>query len=258
MSGSTWDDLVEQDEFDEYLERQFLRQQDWIPIRSTYLILFSLLLATAKKCGPRVSRIVVAGRRGWRSRNRQEAATFTTAFMRLSAPSCSLKRRPTAWCPNGKVAIRQDAKWSVPEPELALLISSTAKILGYTIGNDMSARDIEGENPLYLPQAKVYNRSCALGPCILVSSSPLPRSTTIRLDILRQTSTAFTGSTTLQELKREPAQLVDYLYRENSFPHGCLLLTGTGIVPPDSFTLNRGDEIRIAIEGIGNLINFVE
>ena len=160
--------------------------------------------------------------------------------------------------PYGKVGIRQDAKWSVPEPELALLISPSAKILGYTIGNDMSARDIEGENPLYLPQAKIYNRSCALGPCILVSPDPLPRSTTIRLDILRQGNVSFSGTTTLAELKRELKQLIDFLYRENSFPYGCVLLTGTGIVPPDSFTLEHGDEIRIAIEGIGNLVNVVE
>lgn len=158
---------------------------------------------------------------------------------------------------HGKVAIRQDAVWSVPEPELTLLVSPSGKILGYTIGNDMSSRDIEGENPLYLPQAKVYNRSCALGPGILVSSEPLPASTEIRLSILRMGQVAFAGSTTLASLKRDPATLVHYLYRDNAFPHGCFLLTGTGIVPPDSFTLNRGDEIRISIQGIGTLVNFV-
>lgn len=157
----------------------------------------------------------------------------------------------------GKVAIRQDANWSVPEPELALLVSPSGKILGYTIGNDMSSRDIEGENPLYLPQAKVYDRSCALGPGILVSSEPLPRSTEIQMDILRDGKSAFCGSTTLKELKREPDTLVHYLYCDNSFPNGCFLLTGTGIVPPDSFTLHHGDEIQIAIDGIGNLTNFV-
>lgn len=158
---------------------------------------------------------------------------------------------------NGKVAIRKDASWSVPEPELTLLISPGGKIIGYTIGNDMSSRDIEGENPLYLPQAKVYNRSCALGPGILVSSSPLPTTTAIKLDILRAGQSAFAGSTTLASLKRDPASLVEYLYRENNFPNGCFLLTGTGIVPPDEFTLNPGDEIRISIEGIGTLVNFV-
>ena len=159
--------------------------------------------------------------------------------------------------PYGKVAVRRDANWSVPEPELALLISPAAKILGYTIGNDMSSRDIEGENPLYLPQAKVYDRSCALGPSILVTSEPPLPSTVIRLDITRQGATAFRGSTSLKELKRELMTLVHYLYLDNSFPHGCFLLTGTGIVPPDSFTLSPGDEIRIAIDGIGTLVNVV-
>lgn len=158
---------------------------------------------------------------------------------------------------NGKVAIRKDASWSVPEPELTLLISPGGKIVGYTIGNDMSSRDIEGENPLYLPQAKVYNRSCALGPGILVSSSPLPTTTAIKLDILRAGQPVFSGSTTLASLKRDPGELVEYLYRDNTFPNGCFLLTGTGIVPPDAFTLNPGDEIRISIDGIGTLVNFV-
>jgi 2-dehydro-3-deoxy-D-arabinonate dehydratase len=159
--------------------------------------------------------------------------------------------------PNSKVAIRDDASWSVPEPELTLVIARSGKIVGYTIGNDMSSRDIEGENPLYLPQAKVYDRSCAIGPCILVAPGPLPPSTEIRLEIRRGGEIHFSGSTALSALKRDPAQLVDYLYRNNSFPSGCLLLTGTGIVPPDSFTLQRGDEIRITIPPIGTLINTV-
>jgi 2-dehydro-3-deoxy-D-arabinonate dehydratase len=159
--------------------------------------------------------------------------------------------------PNGKVAIRTDASWSVPEPELTLVITRSGKIVGYTIGNDMSSRDIEGENPLYLPQAKVYDRSCAIGPCILVAPGPLPPSTEIRLEIVRGAKTEFSGSTTLSALKRDPKQLVEYLYRDNSFPSGCLLLTGTGIVPPDAFTLKKGDEIRIAIPPIGTLMNSV-
>ena len=157
----------------------------------------------------------------------------------------------------GKVAIREDAMWSVPEPELTLLVSPGGKILGYTIGNDMSSRDIEGENPLYLPQAKLYNRSCSLGPSVLVASEPLPSSTTIAMEILRAGKSEFSGSTTLSSLKRDPAALIHYLYRDNVFPRGCFLLTGTGIVPPDAFTLNQGDEIRITIDGIGTLINFV-
>jgi 2-dehydro-3-deoxy-D-arabinonate dehydratase len=145
----------------------------------------------------------------------------------------------------------------VPEPEIAVCINARAEIVGYTIGNDVSSRDIEGENPLYLPQAKIYHRSCALGPGILVSSSALPASTEIRLAILRAGQAAFSGATTLAKLKREPAGLVDYLYRDNSFPNGCFLLTGTGIVPPDSFTLKNGDEIQIVIDRIGTLTNVV-
>jgi 2-dehydro-3-deoxy-D-arabinonate dehydratase len=159
--------------------------------------------------------------------------------------------------PNAKVAIRGDAQWSVPEPELTLLITPRGKIVGYTIGNDMSSRDIEGENPLYLPQAKVYDRSCALGPCILVVENPLPPSTEIKLEILRGNNQEFSGSTTLAEMKRDPASLVEYLYRHNTFRHGAFLLTGTGIVPPDSFGLQPDDEIRISITGIGTLVNQV-
>lgn len=159
--------------------------------------------------------------------------------------------------PDERVAIRDDAKWSVPEPELTLLVTPSGKITGYTIGNDMSSRDIEGENPLYLPQAKVYDRSCALGPAILVSESALPVATEIRMEILRGESSVYSGATTLESLKRLPEELVRYLYRSNKFPAGCFLLTGTGIVPPDSFTLQNGDQIRITITGIGTLINNV-
>jgi 2-dehydro-3-deoxy-D-arabinonate dehydratase len=153
------------------------------------------------------------------------------------------------------VAIRRDSKWSVPEPELTLMVSPGGKIQGYTIGNDMSSRDIEGENPLYLPQAKVYDHSCALGPCVLVSSELLPPSTSIKLEIFRSGQMVFEGSTTLASLKREPKVLAEYLYRDNTFPSGAFLLTGTGIVPPDTFTLDHGDEIRISIDGIGTLVN---
>jgi 2-dehydro-3-deoxy-D-arabinonate dehydratase len=159
--------------------------------------------------------------------------------------------------PGSNVRIRVDAKWSVPEPELTLLINPRGQIIGYTVGNDMSSRDIEGENPLYLPQAKVYDRSCALGPCILVSSEPLPATTPIRIEILRGGSAVFSGATTLAELKRKPADLAAYLFRENNFPTGAFLMTGTGIVPPDDFTLAPGDKIRITIDPIGTLENDV-
>jgi 2-dehydro-3-deoxy-D-arabinonate dehydratase len=159
--------------------------------------------------------------------------------------------------PHGAVRIRSDAKWTVPEPELTLLIDPAGEIVGYTIGNDMSSRDIEGENPLYLPQAKVYDGSCALGPCVLLSTEPLSKSTAIRLEIERQGKNVFSGSTTLAELKREPKLLAEFLFRDNSFPDGAFLMTGTGVVPGDEFSLASGDAIRITIDGIGVLENFV-
>ena len=159
--------------------------------------------------------------------------------------------------PGAKVAIRSDATWSVPEPELVLFVTPGGNIAGYTIGNDMSSRDIEGENPLYLPQAKVYDRSCALGPCLLVSPEPLSSSTEIRIEIKRESKIALSGATTLKEMKRNPEELVRYLYHSSSFPSGCFLFTGTGIVPPDSFTLKPGDEISITIPPIGTLVNEV-
>jgi 2-dehydro-3-deoxy-D-arabinonate dehydratase len=160
--------------------------------------------------------------------------------------------------PGRPVRIRKDARWNVPEPELALVISPKGRIVGYTAGNDMSSRDIEGENPLYLPQAKVYDGACALGPAILVQAAPPDRTTAVRLEICRNGQTAFTGSTTLAEIKRELASLVEFLYRETSFPEGCILLTGTGVVPPDDFTLQSGDDVHITIDGIGTLRNIVE
>jgi 2-dehydro-3-deoxy-D-arabinonate dehydratase len=159
--------------------------------------------------------------------------------------------------PGQHVHIRRDAKWSVPEPELTVLLNAQGEIAGYTIGNDMSSRDIEGENPLYLPQAKVYDRSCALGPCILVATEPLPKTTPIRLEIERGGKAAFSGATSLAELKRPITELAEYLYRENSFPSGVFLMTGTGIIPPDEFTLLAGDKVRITIDPIGTLENEV-
>jgi len=157
--------------------------------------------------------------------------------------------------PAAHVRIRSDATWSVPEPELTLLLNPRGEIIGYTIGNDMSSRDIEGENPLYLPQAKVYDASCALGPCVLLTRDPLPKSTSIRIEILRNNATVFDGATTLAELKRDPAELAGYLFRDNTFPDGAYLMTGTGIVPGDDFTLAHGDLIRITIDNIGTLEN---
>jgi 2-dehydro-3-deoxy-D-arabinonate dehydratase len=159
--------------------------------------------------------------------------------------------------PNEKVAVRHDSFWSVPEPELALLLTPNATVVGYTVGNDVSSRSLEGENPLYLPQAKIWDRSCALGPCLLISRQPLPATTEIRLTIIRDGRPEFSGVTSLVQMKRDFDTLVSYLFRHCSFPQGCFLLTGTGIVPPDSFSLAPSDEISISISGIGTLRNAV-
>ncbi|MCB9286535.1 MAG: fumarylacetoacetate hydrolase family protein [Lewinellaceae bacterium] len=157
-----------------------------------------------------------------------------------------------------KVRIRRDSKWNVPEPELTLAITSSGKIIGYTIGNDMSSRDIEGENPLYLPQAKSYDGAAAIGPCVFIPRGPLPKDTGIRLEIIRDGALLFSGETDIGQIKREFSELAGYLFRETSFKYGCLLMTGTGVVPPDDFTLDHGDEIRISISQIGTLVNIVE
>lgn len=158
--------------------------------------------------------------------------------------------------PGATVYVRRDSRWSVPEPELTLVISPRKKLVGFTIGNDMSARDIEGENPLYLPQAKVYDHSCAIGPVItLASYLPPPDGCTIRLRIERAGGTAFEGATSVERMARSFTELIDWLFRDNSFPDGVLLLTGTGLVPPDDFTLATGDVVTIEITGIGKLVN---
>lgn len=157
--------------------------------------------------------------------------------------------------PGAPVRIRSDSKWNVPEPELTLAVSAAGRVFGYTIGNDMSSRDIEGENPLYLPQAKVYDGCAALGPCLVLTDELPGAGCEIRLEVRRGGTTAFAGDTTLGRMKRPLSSLAPWLYRDDRFPHGCYLMTGTGIVPPDSFTLQHGDEIRITLAPVGTLVN---
>ncbi|MCB0648250.1 MAG: fumarylacetoacetate hydrolase family protein [Saprospiraceae bacterium] len=159
---------------------------------------------------------------------------------------------------NQNVRIRRDSVWDVPEPELTLCVSSSGKIIGYTIGNDMSSRSIEGENPLYLPQAKTYDKCAALGPGIMVLDKPIDPDTQISLEIIRDNAVVFYGDIQINQLKRTLPELVGFVFREASFPHGCFIMTGTGIVPSSDFTLEEGDKINISIQGIGTLVNFVE
>lgn len=188
-----------------------------------------------------------------------DAATFYDKVYTAARPELFFKAAPHRVVgPGGSVRIRRDTRWTVPEPELTLVLDSELRIVGYTIGNDMSARDIEGENPLYLPQAKVYNQCAALGPVItLPPVMPPPEQTEISMAIRRAGATAFAGQTSLARMRRKFDDLVSWLGRDNSFPNGVFLMTGTGVVPPNDFALQNGDEIEISITGIGVLTNTV-
>ena len=155
------------------------------------------------------------------------------------------------------VRVRSDSNWNVPEPELTIAVTSSGNLFGYTIGNDLSSREIEGQNPLYLTQAKVYKGSCSIGPGLVICEQ-LPKATVIRIEIVREGDLVFTGETDLFQIKRGFEELIEYLYKENEFPYGCLLMTGTGVVPPSSFSLQSGDLIRISVDSLGMLINTVE
>ena len=192
---------------------------------------------------------------------RMEESDFSaTAYDRVYAaarPEIFFKSLPEKVVPTAEaVGIRSDAKWNVPEPELALVLNSRGKIVGHTIGNDMSSRDIEGENLLYLPQAKTYHRACALGPWIVLGTTEdQARTWEIRIEIHRGSQTVFSGQTAVGQIKRSFDELAGYLFRSQVFAHGAVLLTGTGIVPPDTFTLQENDLVRIEITGIGMLEN---
>lgn len=186
-------------------------------------------------------------------------ADFYAKVYEAERPECFFKSTPSRVTGNGGfVRIRKDSTWDVPEPELTLVVTSSGKIIGYTIGNDMSSRSIEGENPLYLPQAKTYDGCAALGPCVYLTDKPLNPTTEIHLTIKRNGSVSFNASIAISQMKRTPIELVSFIFRECSFPYGCLIMTGTGIVPGSDFTLQSGDEIAIAIDGIGTLVNTVQ
>ncbi|MBA4141175.1 MAG: fumarylacetoacetate hydrolase family protein [Segetibacter sp.] len=186
-------------------------------------------------------------------------ATFYDKVYDAERPELFFKATPQRVVgTNDYVRIRKDSTWDVPEPELTLVITASGKIVGYTIGNDMSSRSIEGENPLYLPQAKVYEKCAGLGPCILVTENGIPSSATISMTIERNNKTMFEGSTNIDQMKRSHNELVSFLYRECAFPDGAYLMTGTCVVPENNFTLQSKDVITITIEHIGTLVNIVE
>ncbi|AGA26565.1 fumarylacetoacetate (FAA) hydrolase family protein [Singulisphaera acidiphila DSM 18658] len=192
-----------------------------------------------------------------RQEESEQGGSFYDLVYRAERPELFFKATPSRVVgPGSPIRVRADTRWCVPEPELALVLTPDLRLVGYTVGNDVSARDIEGENPLYLPQAKVYDASCALGPWITLASAMPPKNEVeIRLTIERNQAVIFEGRTSLERMGRRFEELIDWLGRDNRFPDGVILLTGTGIVPPDEFSLTEGDLVRIEIDGIGSLVN---
>jgi 2-dehydro-3-deoxy-D-arabinonate dehydratase len=195
-----------------------------------------------------------------RSARMEESAAAASCYDRVYAsprPELFFKATPHRVAGHGQpLRIRQDSEWNVPEPELTLVLSSRLNLVGFTVGNDMSSRDIEGDNPLYLPQAKCYNQCCGLGPWITLPVGMPPRSEIgIRLVIHRGGKPIYDGRTSVDHMARSFENLIGWLGRDNSFPRGAFLLTGTGIVPENDFTLHHGDLVEIKIDGIGTLLN---
>jgi len=248
-----FDELINQDNLYQYLLTQAAEKinVDWNDIK---------ILAPINRQEVWAAGVTYLRSRDARMEESKDAggADFYSKVYNAERPELFFKSSPhRVAAHNEEVFIRKDSKWNVPEPELALFINAKGKIQGYTIGNDMSSRDIEGENPLYLPQAKVYERSAALGPCLYIPESEISLDTTISIIIKRNDQDVFNGSIQLNRMKRNFNELAEYLCKEMVFEHGCFLMTGTGIVPGNDFTLQSGDEVSIGIENIGVLTNVV-
>lgn len=256
--NSPWDELINQDNLFQELERQMVNAR---PVGGLEILDGLNLEAPIQS-----QEIWGAGVTYTRSRDaRMEESkdtggdSFYDRVYDAVRPELFFKGTPHRCVgPGGKVRIRKDSTWNVPEPELTLVVNRFGKIAGYTIGNDMSSRSIEGENPLYLPQAKTYDGSAAIGPCIYVSDKPISAESKISLEIKRKGQIKFADAVGINKMKRGHTELVEFLYRECTFPKGCLLMTGTCLVPPREFTLESGDEISIQIDHIGELKNFVQ
>ncbi len=257
LHDEDWDNVVNRNDLYEWLQRQ---AESLIPIT------FSAEFAMPKVLAPiGTQEVWASGVTYFRSRTARmeesEKAGGGNFYDRVyDAERPELFFKSTAWRVighHGTVRIRKDSEWDVPEPELTLFATSDGTLVGYTIGNDMSSRSIEGENPLYLPQAKSYTGSAALGPCLYISKEPLSGETVIDLSIIRDGVEMFNEEINLSQMKRTPEELLGYLFKELSFPTGCYLMTGTGIIPPSDFTLKSGDIVHITIEPIGTLTNTV-
>lgn len=258
LPGTDWDALINRDDLFDYLKQATTSvkpsndYQDWIQAG---------LLAPIGRQEVWASGVTYLRSRDARMEESKKSGgdNFYDRVYDAERPELFFKATPERVVdPGANVRIRADSTWNVPEPELTLFITSSGKIVGYTCGNDMSSRSIEGENPLYLPQAKSYDGSAALGPCLYVPETPIAPDTQIRLEIIRNEQAVFTNSIAISQMKRQHTELVSFLFRECSFANGCYLMTGTGIVPPDNFTLRSEDEISITIDGIGTLMNKVE
>jgi 2-dehydro-3-deoxy-D-arabinonate dehydratase len=254
-----WDELINRGELYGYLANAVSRNKEISAMEAVDLMEQDLLAPIGSQ------EVWAAGVTYLRSRDaRMEeskesgGASFYDKVYEAERPELFFKSQPHRVAAHGeKVYIRRDSSWNVPEPELTLFINSRGQIQGYTIGNDMSSRSIEGENPLYLPQAKVYDRSAALGPGLYVPPSPIALTTMIRMSILRGADVAYRGEVAISQIKRSLTELASWLYRESDFPAGCYLMTGTCLVPGNDFTLREGDNVEISIDGIGTLTNSV-
>ena len=257
LENQNWDTFINDDNLFEKIEKAIKELKPWSKGRDAVLKEIQAPIQSQEVWASGVTYLRSKVGRQEESKN-AGGSDFYARVYEAERPELFFKATPgRVAAPGGKVRIRKDSTWDVPEPELTLVITSSGKIVGYTIGNDMSSRSIEGENPLYLPQAKTYDGCAALGPCIFVTQNPLPENTIIQLEIARTGKKVFEGSIAISQIKRKFTELVGFLYRECSFPNGSFLMTGTGIVPGNEFTLEKGDQITITIEPIGTLVNFV-
>ena len=257
LPETDWDTVVNRDDLHSWLETQ---TQKLIPVTFSEDLPMPAVLSPIGSQEVWASGVTYFRSRTARMEESEKAGGGNFYDRVYDADRPELFFKSTAWRVvghQGTVRIRRDSTWDVPEPELTLFATESGKLVGYTIGNDMSSRSIEGENPLYLPQAKSYTGSAALGPCLYVPSEPLSENTLTDLSIVRGGEEVFNGEVTLSQMKRKPEELLHFLFREMSFPTGCYLMTGTGVIPPSDFTLQSGDVIHITIEPIGTLTNVV-